>query len=99
MFRQQGRKPAYRRANQVFTINCGGKQTSDVPAQLLNLPNFSNITNLFYDKQGSLSNDYVTKYKGQLDPKIDKPTKLLTYKNQLLCVGQRGIYRKDEISQ
>ena len=98
MFIQHGRKPAYRRANQVFTINCGGQQTSDVPAQLLNAPFFARVTNLFYDKQGSVSSDYVARTRGR-GLRGDKPIKLLTYKNQLLCVGRRGIYRQDKIAK
>ena len=98
MFIQHGRKPAYRRANQVFTINCGGQQTSDVPAQLLNAPFFSRVTNLYYDKQGSVSSDYVKRTRGNALTG-DKPIKLLTYKNQLLCVGRKGVYRQDQIGR
>ena len=79
----------------TYTISCGGSQTSDVPDQLLTLPYFSKVRNLFYDKQGAVSSEVAFRTIEAKLRGLDTPVKLITYKEQLLVLGRNGIYRYD----
>ena len=90
-----GRRRMARGQPQAFTINLGGPQTADVPQQLLTIPLFDKVINLFYDKQGSVTNKHRAEQIASAKLVGDKPLNLFTYQNQLLCAGKKGIYRFD----
>ena len=80
---------------EIYTsVPLSGKIEQSVGDQILAPPNLVRLENFVFDKSGTInfrkSLKKITEFYG------DEAVQLLTYKNQLICVGKKGIYLYDE---
>lgn len=82
---------------QFFTSPISGQETEGVSDDVLPLPQFRKLENFVYEKEGEVSlRRNLTLLTNFFQ---DNPIQLFAYKNQLLVIGEKSIYRYDETQQ
>ena len=72
------------------------KQTANIPPEILPPPYLTRVENLIFRQEGALtSRKSFTKIDG-IPSMDDVPIKVLTYKDHLMVIGEKGIYSYDE---
>ena len=79
---------------QFITTPLTGQENEGISEDVLPLPNFRRLENFVYEKEGEFSlRRNLTLLTNFFK---DNPIQFFTYKDQLLVIGERGIYRYDE---
>ena len=81
---------------QNINVPLTGKQSDDIPKNLLQLPFLKKVENFVYKKQSSIEGRKFLKKITDIPALNDKPLKVYSYNGKLVFFGEQGVYTYDE---